>query len=35
MLVFAGCNLGALACFVICFALFPLVASKPTKFVLL
>jgi len=35
MLVFAGCNLGALACFVICFALFPLVVHKPSKFVLL
>lgn len=35
MLIFAGCNLGALACFVICFALFPIVATRPRKFVIL
>jgi len=32
LLVFACCNLAALACFVICFALFPVLALKPTKF---
>jgi hypothetical protein len=35
LLIFAGCNVGAAACFVICFALFPVVATRPTKFVLL
>ncbi|CAK7235967.1 Protein transport protein sft2 [Sporothrix bragantina] len=32
---FVCCNLGALACFVICFALFPIVATRPRKFVIL
>ncbi|KAL1897075.1 Protein transport protein sft2 [Sporothrix stenoceras] len=35
LLIFGGCNLGALACFVICFALFPIVATRPRKFVIL
>ncbi|OAA53749.1 Vesicle transport protein, SFT2-like protein [Niveomyces insectorum RCEF 264] len=35
LLIFAGCNLGALACFVVCFALFPIVATRPRKFVIL
>lgn len=35
MLVFGACNLGALVCFVICFALFPVVALRPRKFVIL
>lgn len=35
MLIFGACNLGALACFVICFALFPVLSLKPTKFVIL
>lgn len=35
LLVFGACNLGALACFVICFALFPVLSIKPRKFVIL
>ncbi|KXH59187.1 hypothetical protein CSAL01_10589 [Colletotrichum salicis] len=35
LLIFGACNLGALACFVICFALFPVVAVRPRKFVIL
>lgn len=35
MLVFGACNLAALACFVICFALFPVLSLRPTKFVIL
>ncbi|EGX96458.1 Golgi traffic protein SFT2 [Cordyceps militaris CM01] len=35
LLVFAACNIAALACFVICFTLFPIVATRPRKFVLL
>jgi len=35
LLVFAGCNLGALACFVICFALFPVLSLRPRKFAIL
>lgn len=35
MLVFAGCNLGALACFVVCFFLFPVLSLRPRKFVIL
>jgi len=35
LMIFAGCNLGALACFVVCFALFPIVATRPRKFVIL
>lgn len=34
-MIFTGCNLGALACFVVCFALFPIVATRPRKFVIL
>jgi len=35
LLIFGGCNLAALACFVICFALFPVLTLKPRKFVIL
>lgn len=35
MLVFGGCNLAALACFVICFALFPVLSLRPRKFAIL
>ncbi|PQE14887.1 hypothetical protein CJF32_00002397 [Rutstroemia sp. NJR-2017a WRK4] len=35
LLLFAGFNLGALACFVICFALFPYLIVLPTKFAIL
>jgi len=35
LLVFGGCNLAALACFVICFALFPVLTLKPRKFAIL
>ncbi|EXV01223.1 Got1/Sft2-like family protein [Metarhizium robertsii] len=35
LLVFAACNVAALACFVICFTLFPIMATRPRKFVTL
>jgi hypothetical protein len=36
LLIFGACNLGALACFVICFALFPVMSlAKPRKLVVL
>ncbi|KAI5808721.1 Got1/Sft2-like family-domain-containing protein [Peziza echinospora] len=35
ILAFTICNLGALACFVICFALFPVLTLKPRKFAVL
>lgn len=35
LMVFGACNLGALACFVICFTLFPVLSLKPRKFVIL
>lgn len=35
LLVFGGCNIAALACFVICFALLPVLAVKPRKFAIL
>jgi len=35
MLGFAVCNLGALACFVICFMLFPVLSLRPRKFAVL
>ncbi|KAH8905582.1 SFT2-domain-containing protein [Coniochaeta sp. PMI_546] len=35
LLIFGACNIGALACFVICFALFPVLSLKPRKFVIL
>ncbi|KAG4025126.1 hypothetical protein MFRU_066g00290 [Monilinia fructicola] len=35
LLLFAGFNIGALACFVICFALFPYLIVLPTKFAIL
>lgn len=34
-MVFAACNLAALACFVICFTLFPVLSLRPRKFVIL
>ncbi|RMZ80362.1 hypothetical protein DV738_g2856, partial [Chaetothyriales sp. CBS 135597] len=35
LLVFGGCNLAALACFVICFTLFPILSLRPRKFAIL
>ncbi|CAJ2513451.1 Uu.00g015700.m01.CDS01 [Anthostomella pinea] len=35
LLIFGACNLGALACFVLCFALWPILMAKPRKFVIL
>jgi hypothetical protein len=35
LMVFGACNLAALACFVICFFLFPVLSLRPTKFVTL
>lgn len=36
LLIFGACNLGALVCFVICFALFPVIAAgNPRKLVVL
>ncbi|KAI8629115.1 SFT2-domain-containing protein [Xylariaceae sp. FL1651] len=35
LLIFGACNLGALACFVLCFALWPILMTKPRKFVIL
>ncbi|KAF8474781.1 SFT2 domain protein [Kalaharituber pfeilii] len=35
LLAFAVCNLGALACFVLCFMLFPMLSLKPRKFAVL
>lgn len=35
IMIFAGCNLAALACFVICFALFPVLSLRPRKFAIL
>ncbi|KAH7369090.1 Got1/Sft2-like family-domain-containing protein [Plectosphaerella cucumerina] len=35
LMVFGALNLAALACFVICFALFPVLSLRPTKFVIL
>lgn len=35
LLIFGACNLGALACFVLCFALWPVLIAKPRKFVIL
>jgi len=35
LMIFGGCNLGALACFVICFALFPVLSLRPRKFAIL
>lgn len=34
-MVFGGLQLGALACFVICFTLFPILTLKPRKFAIL
>lgn len=35
MLIFTGCNVAALACFVLCFALWPVLWMKPRKFAIL
>ncbi|OAP60756.1 hypothetical protein AYL99_05758 [Fonsecaea erecta] len=35
LLIFGGCNLAALACFVICFVLLPVLSLKPRKFAIL
>jgi hypothetical protein len=32
MLIFGGLNLAAMACFVLCFVLFPILFAKPRKF---
>lgn len=34
-MIFGACNLGAAACFVICFTLFPVLSLRPRKFVIL
>lgn len=31
ILIFSGCNIGALACFVICFILWPMTITRPRK----
>ncbi|KAF4485542.1 transport SFT2 [Fusarium agapanthi] len=35
LLIFGACNLAAVACFVICFTLFPVLSLRPRKFVIL
>jgi len=35
ILIFGACNLGALACFVLVFALWPIMMAKPKKFAIL
>lgn len=35
LMIFGACNLGAAACFVICFFLFPVLSLRPSKFVIL
>ncbi|KAI5862684.1 SFT2-domain-containing protein [Durotheca rogersii] len=35
MLIFGACNLGALACFILCFVLWPVLMATPRKFVIL
>ncbi|KAH8598988.1 Got1/Sft2-like family-domain-containing protein [Bisporella sp. PMI_857] len=35
ILIFSGCNLGALACFVLVFTLWPLMMARPTKFAIM
>ncbi|KAL1964262.1 hypothetical protein VTN77DRAFT_7082 [Rasamsonia byssochlamydoides] len=35
MLIFAGCNVGAAVCFLICFILFPALTLRPRKFAIL
>jgi len=35
ILIFGACNLAALACFVISFALFPIISTRPRKLVIL
>ncbi|KAF5682365.1 transport SFT2 [Fusarium denticulatum] len=34
LLIFGACNLAAVACFVICFTLFPVLSLRPRKFVI-
>lgn len=35
LLIFAGCNIGALVCFFVCIFFWPVIATRPSKFVLL
>ncbi|RDW71980.1 protein transport protein SFT2 [Coleophoma crateriformis] len=35
LLIFGACNIGAAACFVICFFLFPVLSLRPSKFAIL
>ncbi|KAL1980566.1 hypothetical protein VTN96DRAFT_3972 [Rasamsonia emersonii] len=35
MLIFAGCNVGAAVCFLMCFILFPALTLRPRKFAIL
>lgn len=35
LMIFGACNLGAAACFVICFTLFPVLSLRPRKFAIL
>ncbi|KAK2028874.1 hypothetical protein LX32DRAFT_618307 [Colletotrichum zoysiae] len=35
LLIFGACNLGALACFVLCFVFLPVLSVRPRKFVIL
>ncbi|KAJ0166793.1 Protein transport protein SFT2 [Colletotrichum tanaceti] len=35
LLIFGACNLGALVCFVLCFAFLPVLSVRPRKFVIL
>ncbi|KAK6069724.1 hypothetical protein SCUP234_10479 [Seiridium cupressi] len=35
LLIFGGCNIAAAACFVLCFALWPILIAKPRKFAIL
>lgn len=35
ILAFTACNLGAAACFIICFFLFPVLSLRPRKFAVL
>ncbi|KAF3004695.1 hypothetical protein G7054_g5403 [Neopestalotiopsis clavispora] len=32
LLIFSGCNIAAAACFILCFALWPILIAKPRKF---
>ncbi|KAH8195239.1 hypothetical protein TruAng_010602 [Truncatella angustata] len=35
LLIFGACNIAAAACFVLCFALWPVLIAKPRKFAIL